>query len=340
MTVRRRRHLSHGTKTPRNGARWMEPTAPPVPRRGYFYVILAAVLWAVSGSAGKYLFQHGVTPYQVVQMRVTLAAGLLFLWLVARDRRKLHIASRDILYFLILGMTGLAMVQFTYFYTISKIKVAAAILLEYLAPVLIAVYSVTIAREKLTWPTVAAVTGATLGCYLVVGGYNLDLFNMNKAGLLSGLASAVSFAWYSVHGEHGMRRYSPWTVLFYAFFFAALFWNIAHPPLEAFRHHYAPIEWVWILYIAVLGTLVPFGLYFHGINLIRSTRASITATLEPITAGFVSYFFLGETLEGLQIFGGLLVIAAVILLQIRREFDDGTPELLRARHEASQAPSP
>ncbi len=313
----------------------MVSSPPPVPRRGYLYVILAAVFWAVSGSAGKYLFQQGVTPYQVVQMRVTLAATLLFLWLLLRDRRKLQVRPRDLIYFLILGVTGLAMVQFTYFYTISKIKVAAAILLEYLAPVLIAIYSVTIARERLTWPTVIAVTGATLGCYLVVGGYNLDLFNMNKAGLLSGLASAVSFAWYSIYGEHGMRRYSPWTVVFYAFFFAALFWNIAHPPLEAFRHSYSPIEWVWILYIAILGTLIPFGLYFQGINLIRSTRASITATLEPITAGFVSYFFLGETLEGLQITGGFLVIAAVILLQIRREFDDATPEILRTRQETS-----
>jgi len=309
----------------------MTSHAAPVPRRGYLYVIAAAVFWAVSGSAGKYLFNHGVTPYQVVQMRVTLAAGLLFLWLAVRDRQKLRIAPRDIVYFMILGVTGLAMVQFTYFYTISKIKVAAAILLEYLAPVLIAIYSVTIARERLTWPTAVAVTAATLGCYLVVGGYNLDLFAMNKAGLLSGLASALSFAWYSVHGEHGMRRYSPWTVLFYAFFFAAVFWNMAHPPLESFRHDYTPMEWVWILYIAVFGTLIPFGLYLHGINLIRSTRASITATLEPITAGFLSYIFLEETLESLQIAGGLLVIAAVILLQIRREFDDATPELVRSR---------
>jgi len=302
-----------------------------IPRKGYLCVVTAAIFWAVSGSAGKYLFNHGVTPYQVVQMRVTLAAALLFLWLLARDRRRLRIAPRDIAYFAILGITGLAMVQFTYFYTISKIKVAAAILLEYLAPVFIAIYAVTIAREKLTWPTAAAVTLATLGCYLVVGAYNLNLFAMNKVGLLSGLASAVSFAWYSVYGEIGMRRYSPWTVLFYAFLFAALFWNIAHPPLEAFRHPYRLVDWAWILYIAVFGTLIPFGLYLYGINLIRSTRASITATLEPITAALVSYLFLGETLEKLQMAGGLFVIGAVILLQIRQEFDDSTPELVRAR---------
>ena len=47
----------------------------------------------------------------------------------------------------------------------------------------------------------------------------------------------------------------------------------------------------WILYIAITGTLLPFGLYMHGIKLIRSTRASITAFLEPITAGVLSSIF-------------------------------------------------
>ena len=62
-----------------------------------------------------------------------------------------------------------------------------------------------------------------------------------------------------------------------------------------------------------MGTAIPFGLYFVGINYIRSTRASITATLEPISAGFIAYLFLGEILEPLQILGGVLVIAAIVL---------------------------
>ena len=85
------------------------------------------------------------------------------------------------------------------------------------------------------------------------------------------------------------------------------------------------------MYIAIFGTIVPFGLYFEAINLIRSTRASITATLEPISAGIISFFFLGETLEPLQVLGVVLVIAAVILLQLRREYDYRTPALIRSR---------
>ncbi|MBW2562563.1 MAG: EamA family transporter, partial [Deltaproteobacteria bacterium] len=53
------------------------------------------------------------------------------------------------------------------------------------------------------------------------------------------------------------------------------------------------------MYIGILGTLIPFALYLASINLIRVTRASITATLEPITAGVISFIFLNEILEPL-----------------------------------------
>jgi drug/metabolite transporter (DMT)-like permease len=225
----------------------------------------------------------------------------------------------------------MAGVQFTYLFAISKIKVAAAILLQYLAPSFIALHSVVFMREKLSPLTLIALIGATLGCYLVVGAYNLEILSMNIIGIISGILSAITFAWYSVHGEYGMRRYNPWTVLFFALLFGALVWNILHPPFEAFMHSYSPVQWAWILYIGVLGTLVPFGLYLEGINLIRSTRASITATLEPITAGIIAYIFLNETMEPLQITGGVIVIISIILLQLKQEQDDKAPSVIRAK---------
>jgi drug/metabolite transporter (DMT)-like permease len=303
------------------------------PRRGYAYVILAALLWGVSGSSAKFLFNSGVTPYQVVQLRLTLAAVILLGWLAIRNPALLRIARRDIWYFALFGTVGMGACQFTYLFAISKIKVAAAILLQYLAPSFIAVHAVVFARDRLSASTVLALAGATIGCYLVVGAYDLQLLSLNLVGVLSGILSAVTFAWYSIHGEYGMRRYNPWTVLFYALLFAALVWNILHPPLEAFFHRYSAVEWGWVLYIGILGTLLPFGLYLEGVNLIRSTRASITAILEPITAGVVSYVFLKETMAPLQIAGGLLVIGSIVLLQLKQEKDEKAPALIRARRE-------
>jgi len=298
-------------------------------RRGYTFVILAALLWGVSGSAAKFLFNSGVTPFQLVQLRLTIAVGTLFIWMLLRSPARLKVARQDILYFALFGTVGMGLCQFTYLFAISRIHVAAAILLQYLAPSFIALYAVVFARERLSWPTLVALLGATCGCYLVVGAYTLDLLTMNLAGIISGVLSAVTFAWYSIHGEYGMRRYNPWTVLFYALLFAGLVWNIFYPPLEAFRHDYGLLEWGWILYIGVCGTLLPFGLYLQGVNYIRATRASITATLEPITAGIVAYLFLNEIMGPLQIFGGILVIGSIILLQLKQEYDAKAPALMR-----------
>ncbi len=302
-----------------------------IPRRGYVYVVLAALLWAVSGTSGKFLFLSGVTPLQFVQLRLTLSALCLAILLALFRPHLLKIARGDILYFAILGISGMAMVQFTYSYSISKINVAIAILLEYLAPVFIALYYVFACPEKPSRMTLLAVAISVSGCYLAVGAYNVDLLTLNWEGIVVGILSGLSYGWYAVYGERGMRRYDPLTVVFYALLFASVFWNTVLSPLEAFRVSYSSVEWFWIVYIVIFGTIIPYGLYSEGISLVRSTRASVTATLEPITAGFLAFFFLGESLQSLQLAGGALVLASVIILQMRQERDETTSTILRQR---------
>ncbi len=303
----------------------------PLPGRGYLYVVFAALLWAVSGSSAKFLFSQGVNPFQLIQLRVTLSSALLFLWLFGTQRGMLHISRGDVLYFAGLGGVVMALVQFTYLYSISLINVAAAILLEYLSPVFIALYSIAVEREMPGRGVLLAMAGTVSGCYLVVGGYHLDPTAMNPKGIVVGIFSGISFAAYSVCGEYGMRRYHPWTVLFYALLFSAVTWNVAYPPFDFATRRYTAEEVGWMLYIVIFGTIIPFGLFLGGISLLRSARACVTATLEPIAAAAVSYVFLGEALEPLQIAGGALVIASIATLQLRRDYDDRTPDRIRGR---------
>jgi len=295
-------------------------------------VIMAAVLWSSSGTAGKALFNEGMTPFELVQIRVTLSTIFLLAIYGAFARDFLKIRLSDLGYFFLLGGVTMAMVHATYFFAISKIQVAAAILLQYLAPIFVAVYSISFWKERLTHIKLLSLVLAFGGCYLVVGGYNLQLLFMNRLGVLSGLAAAVSFSGYTLLGERGMHRYSPWTILFYALAFAALTWHIIYPPFHYLRAGFTLTQWGWIIYIVVAGTILPFGLYFVGINYIRSTRAIITATLEPISAGVLAFFLLGEVLEPFQIIGGVFVIGAIVLLQLQREKDEMTPALIRARN--------
>jgi drug/metabolite transporter (DMT)-like permease len=304
--------------------------------RGYLCVMSAAVMWASSGTAGKALFQAGITPFELVQIRVTFSAVLLAITLGLFGRRFFRIRPRDIAYFALLGGVAMALVQLSYFLAISKIQVAAAILLEYLAPVIVAVYSMCFWNERVTTSKLFALFLAIAGCYLVAGGYNLELLQMNRTGILWGLLAAVSFASYTLLGERGMHRYRPWTVIFYAFLFAALSLNSIHKPFNYLHVSYNAGQCWCLLYIVTVGTILPFGLYFIGVNYIRSTRTMITATLEPISAAFMAFFLLGEVLEPLQIAGGLSVVAAIVLLQLQKEHDEMAPELIRQREHAER----
>ncbi|MDD5207073.1 MAG: EamA family transporter [Desulfobacterales bacterium] len=297
--------------------------------RGYIYVLLAALMWASSGTAGKALFEGGMTPFELVQIRVTLSSLLLGLVLAFSSRDYLKIRLRDVGYFLVLGSVGMALVQGTYFFTISRIQVAAAILIQSLSPFFVAFYSILFWKERFTGLKALALLLSFGGCYLVVGGYDVELLKMNRLGIMVGVLSAMLFAGYSLLGERGMHRYRPWTVLFYALLFAALSWHVFFTPFHYLKAGFSAAQWGWLLYISVIGTILPFGLYFMGVNYIRSTRASITATLEPISAGLMAFLFIGETLGPLQILGGILVIAAVVLLQLRQEQDKLAPILIR-----------
>lgn len=290
-------------------------------RLGYISVCFAALLWAASGNAAKFLLQNDVTPFQLVQLRTTIASSLLFLFLVIRRRDLLKIARRDLMNFIILGLI-LAIMLFTYLFAISRIHIAAAVLLQYQAPALIAIYSFLIHRERLSAFTVSAIVGAIIGCYLMVGAYSLNILDMNTAGILSGLVSAVALAFYSVRSEYLMRTYFAWTVLSYSLLVATIAWNIITPPFSAFSGRYSASAWGWIVFIGLFGTIAPFGLYNEGVKRIRSTHASITATLEPVMAGMIAFALFGEVLSLLQLAGAGMVIAAVLLLQVQKGRND------------------
>jgi drug/metabolite transporter, DME family len=299
--------------------------------KGYVCVVAAALMWGSSGTAGKALFDAGMSPFDLVQIRVTLASAIIFLAFLIFSKDFLRLRARDIPFFLLLGSVVMAAVTGSYLYTISKIQVAAAILIQYLAPILVAIFAMLFWKERPTFIKITALFLAFGGCFLVVGGYNLELLQMNWLGILGGLTSAVAFAGYSLLGERAMHRYRPWTVLFYALAFSSLTWHVVYPPFTYLHGGYSLVQWGWIFYIAIVGTILPFGLFFAGINYIRSTRASITATLEPIFAGVLAFILLGETLLLLQIVGGCMVILAIVLLQLQQEHDELAPALIRAQ---------
>jgi len=287
--------------------------------QGYLYILIGATLWGVSSVVAKSLFNIGLPPAELVQIRLTLATLTLLLILLIFDRKRIIISLKDIPYFLVLGFVGVAGVQFTYYYTISKIHVGPAVLIQYLSPIWIALYAFIFQKEPLTKGKIVALLLAILGCYFTVGGYRMDLLRLNRIGIVSGLISSLFFSFYALYGEKGLKKYDPWTLILYGFGFGAVFYWILISPMKVITEGYSFKIWMAFLYIAIFSTLIPFGLYFKGIERVRATRASITATWEPVVAGITAYFILEEVLFPLQVLGGIGVIAAIILLQMAKE---------------------
>lgn len=297
--------------------------------RGYLFVLAAALLWASSATLGKSLFAEGVTPVELAQVRSLFGALGLGLALAVASRDRLRVRPRDLPLFLLLGSLVMALVQLAYFYAIEAIQVAAAILIQYTSPVLVVVVSALFLKDRMTAFKLAALVLALGGCFLVVGGFDAALSDLNLRGLGWGVTASVAFAAYTLIGERLMHRYSPWTVLLYTLAFAALTCHVIDPAFSYVTEGRDLGQWGRMIYVAVLGTAVPFGLYFAGIDHIRASRASITATTEPIFAGVIAFLILGETLGPLQILGGVLVLGAVVLLQLKRDRDDRSPRGIR-----------
>ncbi len=155
-------------------------------RMGYLFVVLAAILFGISGTAAKFLFNAGVTAIQLIQMRTTLAFVVLLMWLIFRRPDLLKTSIKKLPYFFCLGVLGIGSAQFFYLLAISKIDVAAAILLHYTGPVFVALYAVLVQKKRLGLYSLLAIMGTLLGCFLVVGAYNLQLFAFNRVGIAAG----------------------------------------------------------------------------------------------------------------------------------------------------------
>lgn len=290
--------------------------------RGYLSVTLAATLWGVAGALSKYLFaSKAVPPFLLVQVRMGLSALLLALALGVLAPSLLRVRRADLPFFAIWGVVGMAAVQFSYLLAISETNVATAIFLQYLAPILTALYTWLFERQKPGRMLLICLTLAMAGSLLLIFGGTARLL-VSPLGLAAGLASALTLAFYTVYGARGVGRLSPWTLLCYGLGAGTLFWIAIDLGLFAFGR---PVPgaalltdtglWGFFAYIAVLATIVPFGLYLTGLKSVSPTQATITGMLEPVVGGLAAYLALHESLRAVQVVGGGLIVLAVILLQ-------------------------
>jgi drug/metabolite transporter (DMT)-like permease len=299
---------------------------------GYVLVLTAVALWSLNGVLAKVVVTgEGLSALRLAEVRSTGAALLLFTAVALIRPKSLRVSPREAVYLLLFGVFGLAFVHFFYFLAISRLDIGIALVIQYIAPVLIALWARFFVHEPVRrrlWVALAlSLTGLTLVVELWGGGGTL-----NTTGVGASLAGAVAYALYILMADHSLRQgRDAFSLLGWGFIFAALFWAVAQPwwtfPVDSLTGETsllgrlggfeAPV-WLLVGYIVIFGTIVPFLLMVSALHYIPPARATIVAMAEPVMAGLAAWAWLGEELSGGQIVGGILVLAGIVLAQTAR----------------------
>ncbi|HAL55963.1 MAG TPA: hypothetical protein DCP63_05695 [Bacteroidetes bacterium] len=288
--------------------------------RGYLYLCVAVFFWGGSASVAKYLFTTRYDTLIITQTRSSLSFVLIAAYFALRDRSVFRIRVRDLYRFILIGVIGVAATNFSYYSTVREATVATAILIQYTAPAFVMIYPVAISKEEeLNGLKVIALLLALAGCYLAVTGGTVGEIKLSGWSLLSGIASSLCFAFMLLMSKSVLRRYSVATMLTYAFGFAALFWLFVNPPWEIAVKGYTLADWGIFWVFAIISILIPHAFFTMSLSRLEATSAGIAGTLEPIVAIVIAYLALGETLNGVQALGGVAVVGAVLLLQLRHD---------------------
>jgi drug/metabolite transporter (DMT)-like permease len=289
----------------------------PHPFRGLILLIIAVIFWGAAAPFGKYLILNRFDTLTITQARTSLAFILMLLYFAIKDRSVFCVQIRDVWKLAVLGIVGLAIVNFTYYFTVKEATVATAILVQYTAPVWVLLYSVWILKEeKLDWMTVLCLVVALAGCYFAVTSGALRNISLRGWALLTGPLSAFTFAYYIIASKQMLKRYSLWTMLLYMLGFATIFWLFFNPPWAIIKKNHQAEDWGFLWLFAVVSVLIPQVAFISGLRLINASKAGIISILEPVIAIIAAYLMLSESLNPIQVLGGCMVLAALALLQI------------------------
>lgn len=300
------------------------------PALGLGLVVLGALLFVQNAGVSRVALRAGVDPVALTTLRVTGTCVVLLVVAVLFRRDALR-PPRGRLGLLVVvhGLVGVAALQWTYFVAIDRLPVGMALLLEYQAPILVALWAKFVQGEEvrgriwlglaLAWGGLAAATGIWKG--LVLDG----------VGVAAAIAAAVCFATYFLIGEHGVGLLDPLRVILWSFLVATIGLNLVHPVtgtdwdvvgaraslLGRLGGHSAPV-WLVLGWIVVVGTLLPFGLTLLALRHLSATTVTMVAMLEPIGVSALGWLWFAESLDAVALTGGLAVVAGIVLAQSAR----------------------
>jgi drug/metabolite transporter, DME family len=253
----------------------------------------------------------GVPLLTAMVWRYALASALLLMIIGIEQLRS--IPGRRLMQLLLIGGFGQALITYLSLHALEYIPVGPLAFLFYTYPAWVALVAAVRRTEKLTSMRVIALTLALVGVTVMVGAPSTD--KLNPIGVILALASALLYSAYLPSLEHLQQGIPALVAAFLLVVGAALTFVIT-----AFfaRELYLPTAlsaWSNIVVLALVSTVIAFSTLIKGLSVLGPVRTAIIATVEPFFTAMLGVAVLGNQLTLTTLVGGILIAAAVLLIQ-------------------------
>lgn len=280
---------------------------------GLAAILLTVLCWAVAANVAHDLFTVGANPLELAAASAIIATfGLAILnsfWGHGQTR------PMNLKQFA-LGLVLVFLIAADYV-AIQQLPVAIAIVLLFTAPVLVVLWTAFAARRAPSQFVLITLILSVLGVVLVSKLLESNLEQVNWFGIGIGLTTAIFFAAYIILSEQLAGTGESVGILLKTYAVASLFW-LAYQLTQGWPVSLlTPEHFPKVLVVGIVGNLLPYLLFLWSMKRVRAERAAIVATLEPFVAAILAWLWFGQTLTGLQILGGVLIIGAVTALQFK-----------------------
>ncbi len=278
-------------------------------------LLTTVVLWALNLSITKYILEEGVAPLSYAFVRYALA-GAIFLVLTILVERTLRIERRH-LPVLAFAAVVLCVNQLCFVFALDKTTASTIGLILGAIPIFAALFGLALGRERLSRRFWLGAAVSFVGVGLVAVGSGSEVSG-GYVGILLGIGVCATWAAYSVAVAPLMTVYSPSRVS--AVVIPTTWALIALTATWKRPEQDWDVGWeIWVLLVfATIGPLVLTNiLWFRSISRIGPARATLAANLQPFVAAVLAVILLSEPLGLLQVIGGVLIAAGILVARRR-----------------------
>jgi drug/metabolite transporter (DMT)-like permease len=295
-----------------------------VKHRAEFLLISASMGFALGGVAAKVLREANMDAFRLTQIRSTGAALILLTFAIIKGKDQLRARRDELKDLIIFGVVGVAAVTSFYFFAIKYLFVSVALIIEFTASIWIALYLKFVKKKHISPIMWVGIACAFSGLILVSQIWSSS--SLSPIGVLAALADAIALSYYFLTADRLTQTRSSLSLMTWGIGVAAIFWTIILPwwnfPFEYLTKsfslsgnlsNYSAPGWALILWIIIVGTVIPYLLTVTGIRELSAGTSSVIGMIEPIFAGVIAWILLNEALSGIQLIGCVVVLFGIYL---------------------------